>query len=109
MFTLSSNRILPQYGMPELQRCRLSIRGPERSSRRVSTTLRQVLRKFSEFFVCRIRVPTFPQGNFASGSPSNDDRQLGRPPASPFFPKVDRCCFICLLPQAAVPEWKSVC
>src|SRR5437660_11629439 len=46
--------------------------------RRVSTTLRQVLTEFSERF-------SFPQGNFAPGSPSNDDRQLGRPPASPLF------------------------
>ena|SRR5207302_1280867 len=46
--------------------------------RRVSTTLRQVLTEFSERF-------SFPQGNFAPGSPSNDDRQLGRPTASPLF------------------------
>src|SRR5205807_5491473 len=47
-------------------------------TRRVSTTLRQVLTEFSERF-------SFPQGNFAPGSPSNDDRQLGRPTASPLF------------------------
>jgi len=46
--------------------------------RRVSTTLRQVLTEFSERF-------SFPQGNFAPGSLSNDDRQLGRPTASPLF------------------------
>src|SRR5712664_4182062 len=46
--------------------------------RRVSTTLRQVLTEFSERF-------SFPQRNFAPGSPSNDDCQLGRPTASPLF------------------------
>jgi len=29
MYSLSSNRILPQHGMPELQRCRLSLRRPK--------------------------------------------------------------------------------
>src|SRR6266436_8109606 len=29
--------------------------------------------------------PSFPQRNFEPGSPSNDDRQLRRPPASPVF------------------------
>ena len=48
------------------------------AERRVSTTLRQVLTEFSERF-------SFPQGNFAPGSLSNDDRQLGRPTASPLF------------------------
>jgi hypothetical protein len=46
--------------------------------RRVSTTLRQVLTEFSEFF-------SFPPRNFSPGSPSNDDRRLGRPTASPLF------------------------
>src|SRR5216110_212179 len=49
--------------------------------RRVSTTLRQVLTKFSEFFMCWV----FHKENSAPGSPSNDDRQLGRPTASPLF------------------------
>ena len=35
--------------------------GSEVLPRRVSTTLRQVLAKFSEFFVYWIRVPSFPQ------------------------------------------------
>src|SRR5260370_17382196 len=56
--------------------------------RRVSTTLRQVPTEFSERF-------SFPQGNFAPGSPSNDDRQLGRPTAFPLFlfhpPLPTRC------------------
>jgi hypothetical protein len=30
-----------------------------RSARRVSTTLRQVLTEFSEFFICSIRVSSF--------------------------------------------------
>src|SRR6266478_158527 len=78
--------------------------------RRVSTTLRQVLTEFSELF-------SFPPRNFSPGSPSNDDRRLGRPTASPLFlsssgfrfSKVDRCCFICLRLQTAVSEWKPVC
>ena len=49
--------------------------------RRVSMTLRQVLAKFIEFF----HLLGFPQRNFAPGSPSNDDRQLGRPTASPLL------------------------
>jgi hypothetical protein len=32
----------------------------------------------------------FPQRNFAPGSPSNDDRQLGRPPASPLLSLLKR-------------------
>src|SRR5438094_1107531 len=51
------------------------------SFRRVSTTLRQVLTKFSEFFMCWV----FHKENSAPGSPSNDDRQLGRPTASQLF------------------------
>src|SRR5258707_10901706 len=78
--------------------------------RRVSTTLRQVLTEFSELF-------SFPPRNFSPGSPSNDDRRLGRPTASPLFlsssafrfSKVDRRCFICLRLQTAVSEWKPVC
>src|SRR5712672_2311972 len=38
-----------------------------------STTLRQVLRKFSEFSFVGLA-----QRNFAPGSPSSDDRHLGR-------------------------------
>src|SRR6266404_2697638 len=49
-----------------------------RVGRRVSTTLRQVLTEFSELF-------SFPPRNFSPGSPSNDDRRLGRPTASPLF------------------------
>ena len=55
--------------------------------RRVSTTLRQVLAKFSEFFMCW----GFPQKNFAPGSPRSDDFQLGRPTVSPllsFFKRI---------------------
>ena len=43
-----------------------------RSDRRVSTRLRQVFTKFSEFFICC----QFSIRNFASGSPRNDDRPL---------------------------------
>src|SRR6266478_6463303 len=55
----------------------------------------------------------FPQRNIAPGSPSNYDRQRGRPTASPLFSLL-KCIslfqrrsmrFICFLPQAAVPEW----
>jgi integrase len=55
--------------------------------RRVSTTLRQVFAKFSEFFMCW----GFPQKNFAPGSPRSDDFQLGRPTVSPllsFFKRI---------------------
>jgi len=34
--------------------------------------------------------PSFPQRNFALGSPSNDDRQLGRPTASPLLSLLKR-------------------
>src|SRR5258708_25988534 len=86
---------------------RLDISAPRR---RVSTTLTQVLTEFSELF-------SFPPRNFSPGSPSNDDRRLGRPTASPLFlsssgfrfSKVDRCCFICLRLQTAVSEGKPVC
>ena len=44
-------------------------------SRRVSTTLRQVLRKFSEFFVFGADSRFFPE-NSAPGSCRGDDRQL---------------------------------
>jgi len=55
--------------------------------RRVSTTLRQVFAKFSEFFMCW----GFPLKNFAPGSPRSDDLQLGRPTVSPllsFFKRI---------------------
>jgi hypothetical protein len=39
----------------------LLLRNEYLGGRRVSTTLRQVLTKFSEFLVCWIRVPSFPQ------------------------------------------------
>lgn len=81
--------------------------------RRVSTTLRQVPTKFSEFFL----VLGFVQENFAPGSPSNDDRQLGRPIAFPFLPFLKRISllqsgslrFLLALPQEAAPEWKPAC
>ena len=45
-----------------------------------------------------VPIPSFPQRNFAPGSPRNDDRQLGQPTTSLvcpsscafLFPKVDR-------------------
>ena len=43
--------------------------------RRVSTTLRQVLRKFSEFFVFGAHSRFFPE-NFAPGCCRSDDHQL---------------------------------
>jgi hypothetical protein len=51
------------------------------ANRRVSTTLRQVFAKFSEFFVCW----GFPQRNSAPGSPGSDDLQHGRPTVSPLL------------------------
>jgi uncharacterized damage-inducible protein DinB len=55
--------------------------------RRVSTTLRQMFAKFSEFFMCW----GFLQKNSALGSPGSDDLQLGRPTVSPllsFFKRI---------------------
>src|SRR5260370_37750427 len=49
--------------------------------RRVSTTLRQVLAKFNEFFICWV----FRKEISRPGLPSNDDRQRGLPTASPLF------------------------
>src|SRR6516165_2031536 len=69
--------------------------------RRVSTTLRQVFAKFSEFFMCW----GFPQKNFAPGSPGSDDLQLGRPAVSPllsFFKRISHFQSSSL--RSAVPE-----
>ena len=60
---------------------RICVKSLLQSLRRVSTTLRQVLTKFSEFFICC----QFSTRKFASGSPRNDDRQLGGPTACPFL------------------------
>jgi hypothetical protein len=91
--------------------------GPVSELRRVSTTLRQVLTKFSEFFVCWIRVPSFPQ------EISRQDR-LATTIGNSVDPQHPRFCrfsgafrffksrllrFICILPQAAFPEWKPAC
>jgi hypothetical protein len=56
--------------------------------RRVSTTLRQVFTKFSEFFICC----QFSTRKFASGSPRNDDRQLDGPTACPFLSVLEAHC-----------------
>ena len=56
-----------------------------RYGRRVSTTLRQVFAEFSDFHVLE-----FPTKNFAPGSPSNDDRPLGGPIASPLLSRLKR-------------------
>src|SRR6202008_1706784 len=69
--------------------------------RRVSTTLRQVFAKFSEFFMCW----GFSQKNFAPGSPGSDDLQLGRPTVSPllsFFKRISH--FQSRSLRSAVPE-----
>src|SRR3984957_705845 len=57
-------------------------------ARRVSTTLRQVFTKFSEFFICC----QFSTRKFASGSPRNDDRQLDGPTARPFLSLLGAPC-----------------
>ena len=70
-------------------------------SRRVSTTLRQVFAKFSEFFMCW----GFPRKNFAPGSPGSDDLQLGRPTVFPllsFFKRISHFQSSSL--RSAVPE-----
>src|SRR5437660_525284 len=75
---------------------------------------------FLLLFSFLVPIASFPQRNFAPGSPRNDDRKLGRPTTSPVLSLLMRislsqsrslptfdclpCCFICLLPQAAVPE-----
>ncbi len=69
--------------------------------RRVSTTLRQVFAKFSEFFMCW----GFPPKNVAPGSPGSDDLQLGRPTVSPllsFFKRMSH--FQSRSLRSAVPE-----
>jgi len=76
------------------------------AGRRVSTTLRQVLTKFSEFFVCWIRVPSFPreislQDRLATTIGDSVDPQHSRfcRFSGAFrFSKVARCCFICIVP-----------
>ena len=88
-----------------------------REIRRVSTTLRQVLTKFSEFFVCWIRMPSFSQES------SRQDRvatTIGNSvdPQHPCFCRFSGAFrffksrslrFICILPQAAFPEWTPAC
>ena len=91
--------------------------GQARRNRRVSTTLRQVLTKFSEFFVGWIRVSSFPQ------EISRQDRlatTIGNS-VDPRHPRFCRCSgafrffksrslrFICILRQAAFPEWTPAC
>jgi len=56
--------------------------------RRVSTTLRQVFTKFSEFFICC----QFSTRKVASGSPRNDDRQLDGPTACPLLSLLGAHC-----------------
>ena len=83
----------------------------------MSTTLRQVLTKFSEFFVGWIRVSSFPQ------EISRQDRlatTIGNS-VDPRHPRFCRCSgafrffksrslrFICILRQAAFPEWTPAC
>ena len=58
------------------------------ANRRVSTTLRQVFTKFSEFFICC----QFSTRKFASGSPRNDDRQIDGPTACPFWSPMGAHC-----------------
>jgi hypothetical protein len=108
-----------------------------RKKRRVSTTLRQVLTEFSELFLCWIGTQfphkTSRQDRLATTIGNPVDPQHPRfccfSGAFCFF-KVDRswhliafkevlafssalqflrCCFIWLLPQAAVAEWGPVC
>ncbi len=81
--------------------------------RRVSTTLRQVLAKFNEFFICWVfHKEISRQDALGTTQARSVDPQHPRfcPSSSAFrFSKLDRCGFIWLLPQAAVPEWKPAC
>jgi hypothetical protein len=81
--------------------------------RRVSTTLRQVLTEFSEFFECWVfHKEISRQDRLATTIANAVDPQHPRfcPSSSMFrFSKGDRCWFIRLLPQAAVPEWQPAC
>jgi hypothetical protein len=84
---------------------------PRTLIRRVSTTLRQVLAKFSEFFMCWVFHKEISlQDRLGTTIVSLVDPQHPRffPPQAGFQSRsllaADR-----LLPQAAVPEWKSVC
>src|ERR1700741_1352861 len=90
-----SKRLLKYRSFPSFGR------GFDSPSRRVSTTLRQVFAKFSEFFMCW----GFSQKNFAPGSPGSDDLQLGRPTVSPllsFFKRISH--FQSRSLRSAVPE-----
>jgi hypothetical protein len=86
---------------------------PKLQRRRVSTTLRQVLAKFNEFFICWVfHKEISRQDALGTTQARSVDPQHPRfcPSSSAFrFSKLDRCGFIWLLPQAAVPEWKPAC
>src|SRR5438445_11491682 len=70
-----------------------------RHGRRVSTTLRQVLTKFSEFFMCWVfHKEISRQDRLTTTIVNSVDPQHPR-----FF------CFIYQFPQAAVPDWKPAC
>ncbi len=91
----------PRQKMSLRRRGKLDPRTGRETGRRVSTTLRQVFAKFSEFFMCW----GFPQKNVAPGSPGSDDLQLGRPTASPllaFFKRISH--FQSRSLRSAVPE-----
>ncbi|SRR5260370_34739896 len=71
--------------------------------RRVSTTLRQVLAKFSEFFMCWVfHEEISRQDRLATTIANSVD------PQHPHFCLPSRA-FRCLFPPEAVPDWKPVC
>ena len=103
----------------------------------MSTTLRQVLTEFSELFLCwigtqfahKISRQDRPGTTIGNSVDPQHPRFCCFSGAFRFF-KVDRCwhlialkellafssalqclrcCFICLLPQGAVAEWRPVC
>jgi hypothetical protein len=71
--------------------------------RRVSTILRQVLAKFSEFFMCWVFDEEISrQDRLATTIANSVD------PQHPHFCLPSRA-FRCLFPPEAVPDWKPVC
>src|SRR5208283_5181176 len=120
-FVVSAQILEPFSAIPNEQRDVLSKRlsgyVAAYQHRRVSTTLRQVLTKFSEVFVCWIRVPSFPQeisrqDRLATTIGNSVDPQHPRfcrfSGAFRFF-KSRSLRFICILPQAVFPEWTPAC
>ena len=104
-----------------------AIESPCFGARRVSTTLRQVLTKFSEFFIFQEEISFQDRLGTTIGDSVDPQHPRFWHFSSAFpFSKVDRCrhriaskelvalyclrcCVIGLLPEAAVPELQQAC